>query len=484
MRFARPLLGSGMLLAGMLMLGRISGLIRELGLARALGVSHEADIAVVLLTLPDLLVNLLLTGGVSAALVPRFKQLSADEGANLFLQAMIWAGGSFALVGLLLFLYPAAIFGVIAPGLSPLGGGPAVTWVALAIPFTALSGVTAAYLNAQGRYLVAGAGTLIFNLCVIVALSSGASGAYMLMVLGGGIAAGAALRLASQAAILPWTSIGGTRIRGLADRAVFHAFAAGVLAAGLTQMPQIVVRAAASLLGNGVIASFNYAQKLVELPLGILITTISTIALTKLSGLVAEGREEEVRAELVKDLRLALLLAMLVTLFGLCFADPAVHLLFGRGEMDATALDRVAALTRVALLGVPCVAVSSLCVALLNARLQTSTVFRVTLISVLAMPLLIAPGLAMRSTSVLMGAVVAFQALLALWLAKRAEVRLGHREGVFGRAMVRTLAVAGAIATPFLLASRAMGDCSEFLQLGVGGTGFVLALYFSFRMIR
>lgn len=488
LRPLRPLMGASALLAVMLLLGRFSGLFRELELARAFGISRDADVAVVLLTLPDLLVNLLLTGGLSAALVPRFRQLPADDRGALFRQASLWATLAFALAGIVLWLWPMTIFGVIAPGLSglgELGRGSVVGGVALALPLTALSGVTAAYLNAHGRYLVSGAGTLLFNLCVIAVLVSHASGTNnLLTALALAIGAGAAVRLVAQLAVMPRSALNAFSLGPLADRAMLQAFVAGALAAALTLVPQIVVRAAASLLGSGTVASFNYAQKLVELPVGILITTISTVALTKLSGLIAEQRDEEVRQELLKDLRLASMLAVLVVLFGLFFADAVVSLLFGRGQMDPTALARVAGLARVAFLSVPFVAISSLMIAVLNARLQTSTVFRITLSSVVALPLLIAPGLWLRSDDLLMGSVVAFQAILALWLARRANVQLWGQEGVFAGKMVSALAMGVAVAIPFLAASLALTNYSYFLQLGVGGVGFVLALFCSARVLR
>lgn len=483
----RPLLGAGSVLAAMLLLGRISGLFRELELARVFGVSREADVAVVLLTLPDLLVNLLLTGGLSAALVPRFKHLPADAAGALFRQAALSAASAFMLAGAVLYFWPFAVFNLMAPGLqglSELANGSAVAGVALALPLTALSGVTAAYLNAHGRYLVAGAGTLLFNICVIAGLTWQQHGAAMLGTLGLAIGAGAAVRFVTQLAVLPPPALSSVGLGRTADGAMLKAFAAGVLAAALTLVPPVVVRAAASLLGSGAVASFNYAQKLVELPVGILITTISTVALTKLSGLVAEKREEEAHAELLKDLRLAILLAIFVVLFGLFFTDAVVSLLFGRGRMDPAALSRVGDLTRVALLAVPFVAISSLTIAVLNARLLTSVVFRITAISVLAVPLLIVPGLWLDSDVLLMGATVAFQAILALWLVKKAEVRFGRGGGVLGGNMAGALAMGVTVAVPFLAAGRALENQSEFLQLGVGGVGFVLSLFGSIRMIR
>ena len=57
------LLGSSTILSLAILAGRLTGLVRELQLAATFGVSTDADIAVLCLTLPDLLVNLLLLEG-------------------------------------------------------------------------------------------------------------------------------------------------------------------------------------------------------------------------------------------------------------------------------------------------------------------------------------------------------------------------------------------------------------------------------------
>lgn len=64
----RSLLSAGLFLSLALMAGRLAGFGREVLLASSLGLSEQADIAIVLLTVPDLLVNLLLSGGIGVAL--------------------------------------------------------------------------------------------------------------------------------------------------------------------------------------------------------------------------------------------------------------------------------------------------------------------------------------------------------------------------------------------------------------------------------
>lgn len=74
-------------------LGRVAGFVREILIAGQFGVSLEADIAVVLLTAPDVLTNLLMGGALSAVLIPRFKRFGIGVRSDaLFYKGTLVAG--------------------------------------------------------------------------------------------------------------------------------------------------------------------------------------------------------------------------------------------------------------------------------------------------------------------------------------------------------------------------------------------------------
>ena len=80
---ARSLLQASTLVSLALLLSRLSGLIREQVLGARLGLSAEMDAAVLILTLPDLLVGLLLSGGFAAALVPALTRAAPEARIQL-----------------------------------------------------------------------------------------------------------------------------------------------------------------------------------------------------------------------------------------------------------------------------------------------------------------------------------------------------------------------------------------------------------------
>lgn len=461
-----------------LLVGRLTGLLRELALASVFGVTPNADVAVLLLTFPDLLINLLISGGLSAALVPRFGAMRVEQAMVLFRQVSLAVLAFFCVAGAALVAWPQAVFSLLAPGMQwPLmAGALSLMGVAIAIPFTGAAGVAGAYLNANHRFFVTGCGTFIFNVCVLSALLLARDASDSLAFLAAGIAVGAALRWLSQLATLP-VDVWRAQAEGpLVDKTLVKAFTAAALASALLLVAPIMVRAMASTLGSGAIASFNYAQKLVELPVGILITSISTVALSRLSTLQAQNKSSEAAASVTRDTQHALLVALAVTVPGVWFADSVVHVVFARGEMGSSALMRVTDLTRIALLSIPCVAVSSMAIACLNASKRTHEVLKVTIGSLFILPFLALPGLLLSSEQGLMVAVVGFQAIAAAWLARLAKLRLFGSTGVVGPSTWRYFAAAVGAAVLAAALDWAMGLQNHWFRLLLAGCGFVLSV--------
>jgi putative peptidoglycan lipid II flippase len=475
----RPLLSASIVLSVALLAGRVSGLFRDLLIGAKLGISETADLAVVLLTIPDLFVNLLLAGGLSAALVPRFRQLKASESHELLHQLIIWVLVAFGLIGLVVAFMPEAVFAVIAPGTlqyNDLVPRAALFLMAATIPLTAMLGVTTAFLNANTRFFLPGLGTLIFNLCIIAVMLLGAASFGQLQLLAAGMALGALLRLTTQAGMISWSPRSLSITKGPADRALAKAFATSVIAATIALIVPLVVRAAASLIGPGVIASFNYAQKLIELPVGILITTISTVALTKLSGHYGAGDHDSAQLDATTALAQALSLAWPVTIFGVVFMYPVVSLLFQRGALDAAAAAHIADLARIAILGVPFVAVSSMATADLNAQRRTTTVLRITALSALLIPLVAVPALLLSSQGILMASVVSFQFVLAVGLAKAAGPHYGLGGGIHLLRNAKVIIVSGVMCAIVFGVLKAVGPVGNIVELLAAGVGFAMSV--------
>jgi len=280
MRFRDKALSVGVLLSLVVLAGRVSGLLREVRIGAVFGLSDQTDLAVILLTTPDLLVNLLLAGGLSAALVPEFARIDPKERAALFIRVSLAAALVFGLLAVLMATTPQLFLALLAPAYAaapPAGYALPFAIAAIALPFAALAGVTGALLNAEQKFLVVGSGTLIFNAVIIAVLFGSPSTSAPLTILAIAIAVAAALRFASQlVASLPHLR-GSTRLYSVDMPALARRFVATLTASTMILLMPVALRSLVSLGGSGNIAAFNFATKLVELPTGIVLSTITTI---------------------------------------------------------------------------------------------------------------------------------------------------------------------------------------------------------------
>lgn len=413
-------IGAATLVGATLLAGRVSGLFREIQLAAAFGVSVSADVAVLLLTLPDLLVNLVLTGGLSAALIPRLRALPLQAAQALSRQTLLFVSILFGLMALIIVFVPGIWFSLLAPGLSSsaMPTTAVIIATAIAILLTAASGVTSASLNSQQKFLVAGCGTLIFNIVIITALATGQYSSHdPLLILGIGISTGAALRLLSQCLTLPRAWLLGPITPSVADSVFIRGFLTTATTASLMLLVPVVVRALASTISPGAIAAFNYATKLVELPAGILVTSLATVALVQLSAQYSSGDGAAAEQTLSNSLKRSLTNAVGAGVLIAYFAGPLVELALGRGEMDSTAVARVVSLTQLLMVGLPFLALSSMAMADLNAKQQPLVIFKVTFMCLFLLPLLAMPGIWYQSETLMVASIVGFQVIHSLWLA-------------------------------------------------------------------
>jgi len=327
---------SGSVVAALLLLGRLTGFGREWLLSARAGASGSSDLAIVLLTLPDLLVNLLLGGGLGATLVPVLQQLPTAQRQRLAAQVALPVGAAFALLAVLLALGAPGLLELLAPGV-PLAHRAAAQLplglALLAVPLTALAGVSTALLNASGRFGLGACGTALFNLLVIAALASRLP---LVWAVAAGVLAGALLRLLVQVVgASSGTPAGaGQRPVGiwqgpwLVDRPLLRRFGGNFgFVTGLVLLPPIA-RAWASTADPGTLSLFNYAGKLVDLPLGVLMGALSTVLLPHLAA-------NPNAATIGKALRLSALAAVAISLPALLWATPLARLVYFKADFSA-----------------------------------------------------------------------------------------------------------------------------------------------------
>lgn len=374
-------------------LGRVAGFVREILIAGQFGVSLEADIAVVLLTAPDVLTNLLMGGALSAVLIPRFKRFGIGVRSDaLFYKGTLVAGLFFVGIGAIASFHAGSLIVLMAPGL--IGEGLAraenlLAQVVWAIPLTAIAGVSTAYLQSSGRFFIPAIGGLIFNIVIIffilfswhrkidplngmvLAILVAASSRWLSQLFQVGLKKKFSWRM------LRW-KLGGGRL-GVR-------YMQAVVSGGLIILLPVFARALASDQGEGYLSLFNYAYKLVEFPLGVCITALSVAVFPMLSQDFARGTNPRENIRVAIEWVLVASLSMTSCLWA--FSLPIAQLVYERGAIGAEHTAGIASLFAIGIFSLPLQGVGTLLTTIFFSKGDTSTPLFVTIsIYILYVPL-------------------------------------------------------------------------------------------------
>ena len=350
----------------LLVCSRLLGLARESAQAAAFGTSGLGDVAVLMLTLPDWLAGLLASGALAYVLLPHWAQQAPTAraasqrrvartlvalGVALGLAIWVWRDPRVALLA-----------AGLAPDMQPLAAD-SLGWSALALPAALLAALWATRLQHERDFAGMYGANLVVNGVLVVALVLIAFHGHPTM----GLVHLGWVFVGAMALRLLWLHL---RLRGAGHPAIGVAPKPGdlssgcsgpvampvasvwvwaVLAAGLPSVLPFAARSMASLSGEGGLVTFNYAWKLVELPLVLAIQLVATLAFPAITRAFARDgvTEPDESGEGARAVRGAFALAWTLAcaaVAGLLLAAPVVaHLLFGWGRMGPEALARVAA---------------------------------------------------------------------------------------------------------------------------------------------
>ena len=285
----RALAYAGIITAVGMLFGRLAGFVRELFVASYFGTSTLADSSIVLLTLPDLLIGLFMGGAINIVFIPFFQKIPNQERFRTFVTIQLFTVMSFISLCLVFYVGAHFLLDILAPSLdskAKLELLPLLRWTLIAVPITAGTAVTRAFLQSEQRFTTTAFANFIYNLIVILCISL-FTGRWGIEAVVFGIILGTTLRWCSQLAnilfVVPrvWPFKSKIPARELTAKYA-QALGAGTI---LILYPYIARSFASLYFEDGSIAIFNYAYKLTELPFGVAISVFAIVIFPKLSSL-------------------------------------------------------------------------------------------------------------------------------------------------------------------------------------------------------
>jgi putative peptidoglycan lipid II flippase len=332
---------------------RLLGFLRDAMIAALLGAGPVADAFLMAFQLVNVVRRLLSEGALNGALVPAWLGV---RDANGQIAAAAFAGRVLGTVSAAL-IAASALIGILMPlaiaALAPGFAGHETAQLAvhdarLMLPYLAFAGpvtVMMALLNAQGRFALTAFSPLLFNIALIGVMS------VLLAAQPDGI--DAALAIAATVGIAGLLQLLMLATRGAAAatplRVSFDGEMRGFFGKAIPGMvasagPQWLVVAGAIIASSSpsAVSWLYFANRLIELPLGIVGVAMGTVLVPELThALRGNDRASMMHAE-SRGLELAVGLALPATLGLIALSQPIVKMLFEHGLFTAADTDGTA----------------------------------------------------------------------------------------------------------------------------------------------
>ncbi len=324
-------------------LSRISGFLRDVMMANLIGASWLSDAFFVAFKLPNFFRRLFAEGAFNAAFIPSFSSILTERGRE---DAVRFAGEVMSVL-LVVLLALNALFIVFMPWVTPLfAPGFAdtpekfdltVTLSQITFPyilFISLVSLLGGVLNSLGKFAAAAASPILLNLCMIGAmlwlngLSPTPAHALAWGVFIAGIVQLAWLVLICyREDALP--ALNQPKLTKQV-KTMLLLMAPAALGSGVQQLNLLIDVIIASHI-PGAVSYLYYADRITELPIGMIGVAVGTVLLPTLSRQIRNGAHDDARTSMNRALELVLLFGLPSTFALFVIAEPIIRVLYQHG---------------------------------------------------------------------------------------------------------------------------------------------------------
>ena len=478
---------------GWTMGSRVLGFVRDILIAGLLGAGQVTDAFFVALQLPNIFRRLFAEGAFNAAFVPLFAgelTESGREAARAFAERVFGVMLVVLIVfSLLVEIFMPQVMSVIAGGFrdDPEKFKLAVDFARLTFPyllFVSLAAMLSGILNTLERFVAAAAAPILLNIILISALVAVSLGwlpdaglALSWGVLIAGIGQLMWLALAcSRAGLMPSVP---RLVMGPKVRRLFVLMGPGIIGAGVYQINVLIGVRLASELPEGSVSFLYFADRVNQLPLGVVGVAVGVALLPLLSRQLKAGENGAARESQNRAIEFAMLLTVPAAAALLVLPDPIVTVLFQRGQFGGDDARATAAALAAFASGLPAYVLIKALAPGFFAREDTATPVKV---AVAAVVINIAVALSLMPFLAHVG--IALATAISAWLNAGTLAFLLHRRGLLvpddrlrsrlvrivlcsvGLAAVLWVAVRGL--TPWLVAGSLQGIVALVLVVVAG----------------
>jgi putative peptidoglycan lipid II flippase len=387
---------------GLTLASRILALVRDTLQAAYVGATFASDAFLVAFRLPNMFRAFFAEGAFNAAFIPMFNRKVAEGGTQAGLD---FAERALAVLLPILIAFTAIMLIAAWPVTWVLAGGfhrqhPTTAQFAFAvllsritIPYLmliSLASLLGGILNSIDRFWVNAAAPILLNIAMVVGLAvfHGPDAYATARVQAISVTVGGAMQLGWLILACRQAGVGLRLRRPVWDddvKQLMRLILPAATGTGASQINLLISTAlAGGLLSAGSISALYYADRLNQLPLGMIGIGLGTVLLPTVSRLLSRGQEEEAMATQNRGIELALFLTLPATAAFIFASEPIVRGVFQHGAFTAGDTYRCAWALSAFSVGLPSYVMVKVLTPGFYARADTKTPVRYAIISAAA----------------------------------------------------------------------------------------------------
>ena len=388
------LLKSTAIIGSLTLVSRLMGLVRDVLIARFLGAGLVSDAFFTAFKLPNVFRRMFAEGAFNAAFVPLYArrieeegEAAADEFAKEAMAALLVMVAAIVIVFELTMPWSLSIIGYgLDKAVDPeVGISPyylAVVYAQITMPYLIFMSMTALFsgiLNTRNHFALAAAVPIILNIFMISALFAAGLAGWSQTIIGYILAAAITLSGLVQMGLVIWgckkagVKVGFKRPRLTPGvKRLFILGVPGLLSAGITQINLLVSHSIATMQ-KGAASWLTYADRLYQLPLGMIGIAMGVALLPALSRRLRAGDEVGAKTSLNRAIEIAAFLTLPAAFALAVIPQFLISGLFERGAFTAETTEQVALALRMFAYGLPAFVMLKILTPAFFAREDTKT---------------------------------------------------------------------------------------------------------------
>ncbi len=331
-------------------LSKIIGFIRDIIIANIFGINIETDSFYTAFRLPNMLRKIFAEGAFSYVFIPilsEYKQKYSRKKINELISTVYYILLLLVTIVTIIGIYISPqIVKILSPGFikNQIKFNLTINILRITFPYIiliSLSSYLTSILNIWNIFvpptflpIILNITIIFFNLFIIKYFNKPIYGLSLSIIIGG------ILQLIYQKINIKYTSLkikfNKINLFHCGIKKIFINICPVILGMIMYQISQIINSNIISYLQEGTISWIYYADRLIELPLSIIGTTISNILLTQLSNSYHKNDNNKFKKIINKYIKITLLLSIPISIFLIFLSEPIIITLFKYGKFNLT----------------------------------------------------------------------------------------------------------------------------------------------------